>query len=311
LPHAPVIPTHQLEDHMEHFNAVMAMEPGEHEQHLHNLHLQNMHIQQLQQQQLQQQQQQQQTLLGSVQVHPQPTEVIQDLSDVDVFEVDLMKDSNGLGITIAGYVGGDHTPDEISGIFVKSITEGSTAALDGRVHVNDQIIEVDGNSLQGFSNHQAVEVLRNTGQLVRLKLVRFRHGPKYDKLQEYLAQANQLVAAPVQTKESSAVSNPTYDLESKQVDLEEVQLITEDYNYKHFLKLYLYRVSDGCNRYRDSRVLLCMLKQSKISTPCCLELFGGVGGTVASESALRSAGTFLSRFEPRHRRPGLTEGPKA
>lgn len=46
--------------------------------------------------------------------------------------------------------------------------------------------KVDGKSLQGFSNHQAVEVLKNTGQMVRLKLVRFRHGPKYDKLQEYL-----------------------------------------------------------------------------------------------------------------------------
>ncbi|GFN97320.1 hypothetical protein PoB_002382600 [Plakobranchus ocellatus] len=37
----------------------------------------------------------------------------------------------------------------------------------------------------------------------------------------------------------------------------------------------------------------------------------GVGGTVASESALRSAGTCLSRFEPRHWRPGLTEDLKA
>ncbi|KAK3767827.1 hypothetical protein RRG08_053970 [Elysia crispata] len=234
LPHAPVIPTHQLEDHMEHFNAVMAMEAGEHEQHLHNLHLHNIHLQQqIQLQQQQQIQQQQQTMLGSVQVHPQPTELIQDLSDVDVFEVDLLKDSNGLGITIAGYVGGDNTPDEISGIFVKSITEGSAAALDGRVHVNDQIIEVDGNSLQGFSNHQAVEVLRNTSQLVRLKLVRFRHGPKYDKLQEYLAQANQLVAPPIQAKGTPAVSNPTYDLDSKQVELEDIQIITEDYTSNH------------------------------------------------------------------------------
>ncbi|CAG5133719.1 unnamed protein product, partial [Candidula unifasciata] len=133
IPQAPIIPTHQLEEHMEHFNAVMAMEAGEHEQHLHNLHLQH----QLQQYQLHQQQ----LLLGSVQVHPQPVEVMQEVPDVDVFEVDLMKDSHGLGITIAGYVGGDNTPDEISGIFVKSITEGSAAATDGRVHVNDQIIE--------------------------------------------------------------------------------------------------------------------------------------------------------------------------
>ncbi|GFO26835.1 hypothetical protein PoB_005334000 [Plakobranchus ocellatus] len=38
---------------------------------------------------------------------------------------------------------------------------------------------------------------------------------------------------------------------------------------------------------------------------------GGVSGTLASESALRSAGTLLSRVRARHRFPGLTEGLKA
>ncbi|GFN96049.1 hypothetical protein PoB_002255500 [Plakobranchus ocellatus] len=37
----------------------------------------------------------------------------------------------------------------------------------------------------------------------------------------------------------------------------------------------------------------------------------GVGGTVASESALIFAKTLLCGFKPRHRRPGLTEGLKA
>ncbi|GFO35096.1 hypothetical protein PoB_006160100 [Plakobranchus ocellatus] len=37
----------------------------------------------------------------------------------------------------------------------------------------------------------------------------------------------------------------------------------------------------------------------------------GVGGRVDCESALRSAGILLSRFEPRHRRPGLMEALKA
>ena len=32
--------------------------------------------------------------------------------------------------------------EELSGIFVRSIAEGSAAALDGRIQVNDQIIEV-------------------------------------------------------------------------------------------------------------------------------------------------------------------------
>ncbi|GFN98014.1 hypothetical protein PoB_002452000 [Plakobranchus ocellatus] len=40
-------------------------------------------------------------------------------------------------------------------------------------------------------------------------------------------------------------------------------------------------------------------------------LLWGVGSTVACESALRSAGTLLSRVRARYRRPGLTEGLKA
>ena len=33
-----------------------------------------------------------------------------EVPEVEMFEVDLMKDTHGLGITIAGYVGGDNTP---------------------------------------------------------------------------------------------------------------------------------------------------------------------------------------------------------
>lgn len=46
--------------------------------------------------------------------------------------------------------------------------------------------QVDNQSLQGFTNHQAVEVLRNTGQMVHLKLARYQRGPKFEKLQQYL-----------------------------------------------------------------------------------------------------------------------------
>uniref|UniRef100_A0A452GQ13 Multiple PDZ domain protein n=1 Tax=Gopherus agassizii TaxID=38772 RepID=A0A452GQ13_9SAUR len=61
---------------------------------------------------------------------------------------------------------------EPSGIFVKSITKGSAVEHDGRIHIGDQIIAVDGTNLQGFTNQQAVEVLRHTGQTVRLTLIR-------------------------------------------------------------------------------------------------------------------------------------------
>uniref|UniRef100_A0A8C3IRJ8 Multiple PDZ domain protein n=1 Tax=Chrysemys picta bellii TaxID=8478 RepID=A0A8C3IRJ8_CHRPI len=86
------------------------------------------------------------------------------------FDVELTKNIQGLGITIAGYIG-DKT-SEPSGIFVKSITKGSAVEHDGRIHIGDQIIAVDGTNLQGFTNQQAVEVLRHTGQTVRLTLIR-------------------------------------------------------------------------------------------------------------------------------------------
>ncbi|XP_062304988.1 multiple PDZ domain protein isoform X3 [Osmerus eperlanus] len=88
----------------------------------------------------------------------------------DAFDVELTKNAQGLGITIAGYVGDKNS--EPSGIFVKSITKDSAVEQDGRIHVGDQIIAVDGMNIQGFTNQQAVEVLRHTGQTVLLKLVR-------------------------------------------------------------------------------------------------------------------------------------------
>ncbi|KAL4713719.1 hypothetical protein ACJJTC_004250 [Scirpophaga incertulas] len=58
------------------------------------------------------------------------------------YEVALSKDvALGLGITVAGYV---CEQEELSGIFVKSISEGSSADLCGKIQVNDRIVEVRG-----------------------------------------------------------------------------------------------------------------------------------------------------------------------
>lgn len=88
----------------------------------------------------------------------------------EMFDVELTKNVQGLGITIAGYIGDKKL--EPSGIFVKSITKCSAVEHDGRIQIGDQIIAVDGTNLQGFTNQQAVEVLRHTGQTVRLTLMR-------------------------------------------------------------------------------------------------------------------------------------------
>lgn len=115
-----------------------------------------------------------------------PAEI--DLPETERFIVELTKDANGLGITIAGYV---CEKEELSGIFVKSVSPGSAADLSGKIQVNDRIIEVDKQSLQGYSNHQAVEVLKKSGTVVSLCLERYLRGPKYEQLQQAIA-ANEL-----------------------------------------------------------------------------------------------------------------------
>lgn len=105
---------------------------------------------------------------------------IQNLPEIEIVHVDLNKNVYGLGITVAGYV---CEKEELSGIFVKSIIEGSSAEQSGKIKLNDRIIEVDGISLADKTNPQAVEVLRNTGISVHLVLERYLRGPKYEHLQ--------------------------------------------------------------------------------------------------------------------------------
>ncbi|GBP49329.1 Patj homolog [Eumeta japonica] len=113
-----------------------------------------------------------------------PLETDAESPEVDRFTVQLKKDENGLGITIAGYV---CEKEELSGIFVKSVTPGSAAALSGRVRVNDRIVAVDGVSLAGKSNQRAVDALKQSGNIVTLELERYLRGPKFEQLQQAIA----------------------------------------------------------------------------------------------------------------------------
>ena len=94
--------------------------------------------------------------------------------------IELVKDDKGLGITVAGYI---CEKEDLSGIFVKSVIEGSAAEISGQIMVNDQIIAVDGVPLSGFTNQEAVEILKKTGAVVQLSVVRFLRGLKFEELQ--------------------------------------------------------------------------------------------------------------------------------
>uniref|UniRef100_A0A182N1G4 PDZ domain-containing protein n=1 Tax=Anopheles dirus TaxID=7168 RepID=A0A182N1G4_9DIPT len=111
---------------------------------------------------------------------PTPQPPPPDTPETETYEVELRKNVYGLGITVAGYVCEE---EDLSGIFVKSIIEGSAAEMSGTIAINDRIVAVDSRSLAGVTNHQAVEILRNTDIAVRLTLERFLRGRKYEHLQ--------------------------------------------------------------------------------------------------------------------------------
>ncbi|KAJ8255195.1 hypothetical protein GJAV_G00202090 [Gymnothorax javanicus] len=95
-----------------------------------------------------------------------------------MFEVPLNDTgSAGLGVSLKG--NRSRETGEDLGIFIKSIIHGGAAHKDGRLRVNDQLIAVNGESLLGKSNHEAMETLRrsmsmegNLRGMIQLVLVR-------------------------------------------------------------------------------------------------------------------------------------------
>ncbi|XP_030614412.1 partitioning defective 3 homolog B isoform X2 [Archocentrus centrarchus] len=102
-----------------------------------------------------------------------------------MFEVPLNDTgSAGLGVSLKGNKSRETGED--LGIFIKSIIHGGAAYKDGRLHVNDQLVAVNGESLLGRPNHVAMETLRRsmsqegnvrgTIQLVVLRALKDQHG---------------------------------------------------------------------------------------------------------------------------------------
>ncbi|XP_018430237.1 PREDICTED: discs large homolog 1-like protein [Nanorana parkeri] len=87
-----------------------------------------------------------------------------------VEEIQLTRGPSGLGFNIVGGTDQQYVSHNDSGIYVSSIKENGAAAVDGRLQEGDRILEVNGIKLENLLHKNAVELFRNAGEHVVLKV---------------------------------------------------------------------------------------------------------------------------------------------
>uniref|UniRef100_H3D111 Ras association and DIL domains 2a n=1 Tax=Tetraodon nigroviridis TaxID=99883 RepID=H3D111_TETNG len=95
----------------------------------------------------------------------QPDDPPTNVCRCDVFTVELHRGPHGLGLAL---VDGMKTPLRMSGVFVRSLVPGSPAARCQRLRTGDRILAVNGLSLVGLDYHRGRELIRTSGDPLRL-----------------------------------------------------------------------------------------------------------------------------------------------
>ncbi|XP_038600883.1 protein scribble homolog isoform X3 [Tachyglossus aculeatus] len=85
----------------------------------------------------------------------------------------ILRQTGGLGISIAGGKGSTPYKGDDEGIFISRVSEEGPAARAG-VRVGDKLLEVNGVALRGAEHQQAVEALRGSGPAVAMTVLRER-----------------------------------------------------------------------------------------------------------------------------------------
>uniref|UniRef100_A0A8C7RM51 Discs large MAGUK scaffold protein 3 n=1 Tax=Oncorhynchus mykiss TaxID=8022 RepID=A0A8C7RM51_ONCMY len=88
-----------------------------------------------------------------------------------ILEINLLKGPKGLGFSIAGGIGNQHIPGDNS-IYITKIIEGGAAQKDGRLQTGDRLLAVNNIILQDVRHEEAVAALKNTSDMVYLKVAK-------------------------------------------------------------------------------------------------------------------------------------------
>ncbi|XP_019603549.1 disks large homolog 3 isoform X4 [Rhinolophus sinicus] len=88
-----------------------------------------------------------------------------------IMEVNLLKGPKGLGFSIAGGIGNQHIPGDNS-IYITKIIDGGAAQKDGRLQIGDRLLAVNNTNLQDVRHEEAVASLKNTSDMVYLKVAK-------------------------------------------------------------------------------------------------------------------------------------------
>lgn len=77
-----------------------------------------------------------------------------------LFNITIHGSKDGLGIRVVG----PQTAEMQGGVFIKSVTEGSLAAVDAQLQAGDKLLKINDQDLIGITQKNAIEILKQNAQ---------------------------------------------------------------------------------------------------------------------------------------------------